>query len=129
MVSDVIEYSWTARGNIPTESPSIGMSQTVLKETNKLRDFLFERVYNLRSALEEAEKAREVVRLLYRYFNEHEDRLPAEYCYHSDKTERRVVDYIAGMTDQYALRIAAELAPPKETKETKVKPKEQMPLL
>jgi len=103
--------------------------ETVLKETNKLRDFLFERVYNLRSALEEAEKARGVVRLLYRYFNKHEDRLPAEYCHYSDKTERRVVDYIAGMTDQYALRMAEELGPIKETKETKVKPKEQMPLL
>ena len=27
----------------------------------------------------------------------------------SDTTERRVVDYIAGMTDQYALRLAEEL--------------------
>ena len=128
MVSDVIEHSWAAKGDSPTESPSIGMSQTILKETNKLRDFLFERVYNLRSALEEAEKAREVVRLFYRYFNEHEDRLPAEYCYYSDKTGRRVVDYIAGMTDQYALRMAEELGPTKETK-VKSKAKEQMPLL
>ena len=129
MVSDVIEHFWAAKGDSPTEPPSIGMSQTVLKETNKLRDFLFERVYNLRSALEEAEKARGVVRLLYQYFNEHEDRLPAEYCLYSDKTERRVVDYIAGMTDQYALRMAEELGPTKETKETKAKAKEQMPLL
>jgi len=110
MVSDVIEHSWVAKGDSPTESPSIGMSQAVLEETNKLRDFLFERVYNLRSALEEAEKAREVVRLLYQYLNEHEDRLPAEYSVYSDETERRVVDYIAGMTDQYALRTAEELS-------------------
>ena len=69
-------------------------------------------VYNLRSAQEETEKAREVVRSLYKYFNEHKDKLPAEYCLYSDEPERRVVDYIAGMTDQYAMRLAEELGKP-----------------
>ena len=39
-----------------------------------------------------------------------EDKLPPEYHPHSDEAERGVVDYIAGMTDQYALRMAEELA-------------------
>ena len=108
MVCDIIDYSWSVRGY--TSNPTIGMSSQVLEATNTLRDFLFGRVYNLRSAEEEVEKAREVIRLLYKYFNEHEDRLPPEYCVHSEETERRVVDYIAGMTDQYALRMAEELA-------------------
>jgi len=86
------------------------MTPQILEATNTLRQFLFERVYNIRSAQEEAEKAREVVRSLYKYFNEHEDRLPAEYRFRSDNTERRVVDYIAGMSDQYALRLAEELS-------------------
>jgi len=34
--------------------------------------------------------------------------LPPEYCAYSDDTEQRAVDYIAGMTDQYALRLAEE---------------------
>jgi len=110
MVCDVIECSWAARGNSTSKPPDIGMSHQVLEATNKLRDFLFDRVYNLRSAQEEAEKAREVVRLLYHYLKEHEDRLPPEYRFYSDDTERRVVDYIAGMTDQYALRMAEELS-------------------
>jgi dGTPase len=67
-------------------------------------------VYNLRSAQEEAERAREVVRLLYKYFTEHEDQMPSEYRFYSDEMEQRVVDYIAGMTDQYALRMAEELS-------------------
>ena len=110
MVCDVIESSWGASGYGQTESPIIGMSQAVLNATNRLRDFLFERVYNLRSAQEESEKAKKVVRLLYQYFNKHEDQMPAEYRYYSDETERRVVDYIAGMTDRYAMRIAEDLA-------------------
>ncbi|MFC1995490.1 deoxyguanosinetriphosphate triphosphohydrolase [Chloroflexota bacterium] len=110
MVCDIIEYSWSVSGNNPTGSPTIGMSPRILEATNTLRGFLFDRVYNLRSAQEEAEKAREVVRLLYQYFNEHEDKLPPEYRLYSGETERRVVDYVAGMTDQYALRIAEEMS-------------------
>jgi dGTPase len=109
MVCDIIENSWEVRNcDIIKERPAIKMSLQVVSAANMLRDFLFERVYNLHSTQQETEKAREVIRYLYRYFNEHEDRLPAEYRLHSDTTERRVVDYIAGMTDQYAMRLAEE---------------------
>jgi dGTPase len=50
------------------------------------------------------------VRELYQYFVKHQDKLPPEYRLYSDETERRVVDYIAGMTDQYATRLAKELS-------------------
>jgi len=109
MVCDIIEQSWAARGD-NIASPAIIMSPGVLEATNTLREFLFERVYNLRSAQEETERAREIVRRLYNYFNAHEDKLPPEYRLGSDEAERRVVDYIAGMTDQYALRLSEELA-------------------
>jgi len=110
MVCDIIENSWDVQTcDIIKERPAIKMSPQILAAADALRDFLFERVYNLRSTLEEAEKAREVVRSLYHFFNEHEDRLPVEYRLHSDTTEQRVVDYIAGMTDQYAIRMAEEL--------------------
>ncbi len=109
MVCDIIEQSWAVRGNT-TASPAITMSPGVLGATNTLREFLFDRVYNLQAAQEEAAKAREIVRLLYNYFNEHEDGLPPEYRLCSYETERRVVDYIAGMTDQYASRLAEEIS-------------------
>jgi len=110
MVCDIIEHSWAVTSYIVEGRPTIGMSPQVLEATNNLREFLFERVYNINAAQKEAEKAREVVRLLYKYFNEHIDKLPPEYSFYSDEPERRVVDYIAGMTDQYALRMAEELS-------------------
>jgi dGTPase len=109
MVCNIIERSWAVRDG-SQENPTITMSPEILEATNSLREFLFERVYNIRSAQEESEKAREVVRSLYKYFNEHKDKLPPEYSFYSDEPERRVVDYIAGMTDQYALRMAKELS-------------------
>jgi len=110
MVSDIIDYSWAASGYNTNGNPTIGMSRHILEATNNLRDFLFDRVYNLHSAQEETAKARGVVRLLYQYFTEHEDKLPAEYRLYSDEMEQGVVDYIAGMTDRYALRMVAELS-------------------
>jgi dGTPase len=109
MVYDIIEHSWAVRDS-SQEKPKITMSPEILEATNNLRQFLFERVYNIRSAQEESERAREIVRSLYQYFNQHADKLPAEYRFYSDELERRVVDYIAGMTDQYALRMAEELS-------------------
>ena len=109
MVCDIIEHSWAVRDGDAT-NPVITMSPDVLEATNTLREFLFNRVYNLHSAQEETERARKVVRNLYDYFNKHADRLPPEYSLYSHEIERRVVDYIAGMTDQYALRLAGELS-------------------
>jgi dGTPase len=109
MVCDIIEGSRDVRaGELVKARPAIKMSEGTLAAARMLRDFLFERVYNPRSSGEEAKRAEEAVRSLYRYFNAHEDRLPPEYR-REDPLERRVADYIAGMTDQYALRLAEEL--------------------
>jgi len=110
MVCDIIENSWAVTSYETTINPSIKMSPPVLEATNTLRQFLFDRVYNLQSAKREADKAREVLRKLYRFFAKNPDSLPSEYSLFSDKVERSVVDYIAGMTDQYAIRLAEELS-------------------
>ena len=109
MVCDIIECSWAVRGDAVMASPAIAMSPEIVEATNALRGFLFDRVYNLRATVKEAERARTVIRLLYKYFNEHKDGLPPEYHSYSNGIEQRVVDYIAGMTDQYAIRTAEKL--------------------
>jgi dGTPase len=110
MVCDIVESSWAVRNyDIIKERPTIRMGVQVLSAANILREFLFARVYNPRSDQEESQKAAGVIRFLYRYLNEHEDKLPIEYRLYSDAIDRRVVDYIAGMTDHYAIRLAEEL--------------------
>ena len=126
MVCDIIEHSWDIRDG-ESENPTLTMSPEILEATNNLRHFLLERVYNIRSAQEESERAREIVRRLYNYFNEYEDKMPPEYSFYSAKVERRVVDYIAGMTDHYAMRMAEEISPkpkPEKPKAPKDKPPE-----
>jgi dGTPase len=110
MVSDIIKNSWDVRScDIIKEKPAIRMSPEVTAAAGTLNDFLFERVYDVRSNHEETEKAREVVRFLYGYFIEHDEKVPAEYRLHAETKEQKAVDYIAGMTDQYALRLEREI--------------------
>lgn len=111
MVCDIIEYSWPASGSVElkkSSAVSIGMSGRVLKATDNLRDFLFKTVYDVQSALPAAETARVVLRRLYGYFIEHTAQLPAEYRLHGDDKAQWVIDYVAGMTDQFAQKIAGD---------------------
>ena len=110
MVCDIIGASWAARScDILDKRPTIRMSPPVQDAAEAMRAFLFERVYNPRSASEETRLAEETVRFLYRYFTETPDALPPEYRRHADTVKRGAVDYIAGMTDQYATDMAEKL--------------------
>lgn len=108
MVLDIIEQSWAVSGKIPGK-PAISMSEAVRQATNTLRDFLFARVYNPNVNREESQKARQTIRYLYGYFRENGHKLPPEYLVYSDEPEQCVVDYISGMTDQFATDLAEGL--------------------
>jgi dGTPase len=70
---------------------------------------MFQRVYLLEERQEEAEQAKRVVRALYRHFAQHPDEIHSELVIESDPPWRRAADYVAGMTDRYALDTAARL--------------------
>jgi dGTPase len=107
MVCDIIDCSWAASGLIEGGEPVVAMSPELLEIANDLREFLFRNVYEVQSARAETERAVRVVRGLYEYFAANPDMLPGEYA-GADSVERRVVDYVAGMTDNYALSLARE---------------------
>jgi dGTPase len=110
LVCDIVSYSWAVSGKDKVEKAIIGMSPNVLQAGNELRQFLFDKVYYPSLRSEDAKKARKTMQLLYSYFLEHEDKLPREFALLNDAKERKVADYIAGMTDQYALRLAEEIS-------------------
>lgn len=109
MVCDIIENSWSSRGDSSDLEPGIKMSQRVRMSSTELHEFLYQRVYNHSSFQPESEKARNIVRALYYYFSKYPDFLPPEYHSFENASDRQVVDYIAGMTDHFALRKAQEL--------------------
>jgi dGTPase len=85
--------------------PEVTMSAEVLEATNALRKFMFTNVYLAGPAKTEDEKAQGVLWELLQYFEAHPDRMPAEHqrIASSENVKRAVADYIAGMTDGYAL--------------------------
>ncbi|MFC1865203.1 deoxyguanosinetriphosphate triphosphohydrolase [Chloroflexota bacterium] len=115
MVCDIIKNSWGVSELVDSidsnEKAEIKMGNSVIHAANELRNFLFKRVYRAVSSGIEAERAKLAIRRLYAHFNKYADKLPAEYLCGNDEVSRKVVDYIAGMTDQYATSLADELLP------------------
>jgi dGTPase len=90
-------------------SEEVRLSEPVLGALDQMRDFLFQRVYMRAEARDEQRKAVELVRSLFSYYLEHPKAVPAEYRATSDDLPTQVADYIAGMTDRFALRAYEQL--------------------
>ncbi len=117
MVADMISHNWWASGAAPPPDPPIlGMSAPILAATNALREFMFKNVY-LNSPAKEDHKVRFVIETLYTHFVKHPEQLPPDLLRinqaRQEPIERAVVDYIAGMTDRYALEIFNRLFVPR----------------
>ncbi len=84
---------------------TISLSNPVQKALNDLRSFMFEKVYRNPVAKSEESKAKEMLQRLYTYYYEHPEALPGDFQPQMsfDGMERTVCDYVAGMTDKYAV--------------------------
>jgi dGTPase len=91
------------------DGPEIRLSDEVFRALDSLRDFMFERVYLRDEARSEQEKAIALVRTLFAHYLDHPEEVPEEYHRAPGDLPTRVADYIAGMTDRYALRIYEQL--------------------
>jgi len=101
LVNDLVDRS--------EDSPEIRMSDEAFRALETLRDFLFERVYLRDEARSEQDKAIALVRSLFAHYLDHPEQVPEEYHRAPGDLPTRVADYIAGMTDRYALRVYEQL--------------------
>lgn len=107
LVHDVIENSFG--------KPEIKMSRGIEKTMRGLRTWMFNNVYIGGKAKEEEEKAKKMIELLFKYYMDHTEEMPEEFVRmyrEGEKRERAVCDYIAGMTDNYAIEKFEELFVP-----------------
>ena len=117
MVTDLVEETHkrakvyrptTAQAVREIDVPLVSFSETMRTQNQILQRFLFENVYRHYRVSRMASKARRVVGDLFRFFNEEPECLPTEWGQRSGplnslETARLVGDYVAGMTDRYAL--------------------------
>ncbi len=94
----------------------VTMSKEVAEAMSRMRQFMFDNVYTNPAAKSEEGKAEALVETLFTHFCEHKDDLPTDFKLLLDRgepLERVVCDYIAGMTDRYAINVYEEIYIPR----------------
>jgi dGTPase len=106
LVTDVI---------LNSQDGTIGMSAQCEQAMAHLRTFLFERVYMNPVAKGEERKIGRLIAMLFEHYCANPSELPHEYREVGEREglERAACDYIAGMTDKYALFKFDEIFVPK----------------
>ena len=87
----------------------VDMAPAALEAMDRLRRFLFERVYLGPATQQGRAQAEQVIAGLFSHYLDAPDALPTEYQRIPGDAATRVADYVAGMTDGYALRQHKEL--------------------
>lgn len=107
MIIDVVENSF--------DKPVISFTDVVREQFSVLRSFMFDRVYFNPVAKSEEGKAERVIEQLFEHYCAHIEELPSEFLLRRelDGDTRVVADYIACMTDNYAIRDFERLFVPK----------------
>lgn len=112
MIHDIIYQSM--------DRPEICMSPGMEDAMQGLRSWLFEHVYKNEIPKAEEGRAQQLIVSLYRYYMDHVIELPEEYLLmmvqKNEAKERVVCDYIAGMSDSYAIDRFEQLFVPKAWK-------------
>ena len=93
-------------GAVITESLRVGavrMDESTLGVMTELREFMFERVYHAPELLRQQRSAIAVIRDLMEWHLQNPEDIPGTYRQHEARPVVQAADYIAGMTDRYAL--------------------------
>ena len=87
------------------EAGEVCLSPNVDKALRDLRSFMFERVYRNPIAKGEERKAKDMLQRLFEHYYNHPEALPEDFQPQMsfEGLERTVCDYVAGMTDNYAI--------------------------
>lgn len=100
---------------VKNSDDTIKMDAETEKYYDKLHEFLFESVYKNPVAKSEETKVSGIVEGLIKYFFKNPEKMPEEYLKiaAAEGKERAVIDYIAGMTDHYAVTVFSDIYIPK----------------
>lgn len=103
LIVDTVTASW--------DTPTVVQSPAFKKATEKLHQFMFDRVYLNSKAKAQEAKAVKMIELIFEYYLKHLDKLPEFYRSLLDNypADRVVCDYISSFTDRYCVRVFSEL--------------------
>ena len=102
LVHDLVEHS-AARGGPSCRAREVGGAMAAL------RAFMFERVYLAPAAVRATRRIEDGLRALFDHYWRSPELLPARAVVPEAQPAQRVIDYLAGMTDRFAIRAFEEL--------------------
>lgn len=108
MIRSIIESSQSME--------KIQMDERVGKATLDLRTYMFDHVYYNTTVKSEDQKVRIILEQIYNYYKANMDKLPNEFLIHGENelsNDDRITDYIAGMTDRFAIHCWKDLFMPR----------------
>jgi len=106
MVMDMIEASMGQN--------RIHQSVKVQEAMQEFRQFMFDKVYNSSTLREERRKGQYIIQALFKYYSQGINKLPEYYLLWAGGDEKKaVVDYISGLTDNYAIDLFGKLFIPR----------------
>ena len=90
---------------------AIRMSDGMAAVFDEFHNFMYDAVYRNPTAKGEESKVKGILGGIFDYYVAHPDKLPEEYAEiaHADGLQRAVCDYVAGMTDGYAMDVYSEI--------------------
>lgn len=98
------------RGSIA--AGELAMESETLEAMHVFRKFMFENVYLRPEAAKQAAKAVKLIRDLVEFFLENLEEIPSTYRHRESSERLQVIDFVAGMSDRYALRLHDDLFRP-----------------
>lgn len=113
LVTDVVVHS-----DVTSPEGHIRMSEEIRQGADVLRDFLFEVVYEPINQRPHTLMMQDIVRTHFTHYMKHPDQMPALYAVarNNDSLDRRVADYVASMTDRFAIELYTTLHHPLEVR-------------
>ena len=112
MVNDIVTTSQEAMDSVGLDiAPEIKMGVDLRDAVYALREFMFQNVYVPEDKGEEGTTARKIIVLLFGHYHQKKHLIPEDFQIRSETFDDAVKDYISGMTDQYAIRVAESVSP------------------
>lgn len=100
-----IDTMVTAIIDASADAGSVTMNPQLLEAMHQLRDWMFEHVYLRPAALEQSARAVRVIQDLVERYEARPDEIPAAYRRHDSTPLQQAIDYVAGMSDKFAIRL------------------------
>lgn len=109
MILDIVH---TSRTCFDQGKPQIALSPDVSQAMAALRTWMFEHIYLAPLQTNQSQKVRRLLSGLFEFFVDHPDKISPNIPSQDVSIERRAIDYIAGMTDRFAIDMYTRLLLP-----------------